>query len=298
MKEESFEIHSPYIKSSSRGIEEMRSKIVRKNVRDDENLLDIKFTDEEKSSSDGMLRQKILNLSRKAVGEEIRRFAEVASREIGEEFERLENRISQKLNNNETSALILEVSKRVGNVEKAFYQEITNQNGNILSVREGLGKDIDRKIEILSQKLKEIEAKLQNIKNITNDENLNILVVEEKLEEKEKSEEDKDEEEEILLDEQEATNYINKKMKSVASLFEKEGVLFKKNVFLSNIKSKEVEDFLNFKEGYEDIEEKDKDLIENILIELMEKLDIDPKEGENIGEFMQRAYRKEYAKMS
>jgi hypothetical protein len=115
---------------------------------------------------------------------------------------------------------------------------------------------------------------------------------------KEVAEIEEDKNEDFILDEEEAKKYINKKMKNVAGLFERDGVLFKKNVFLSNIKNKEVEDFLNFKEGYEDIEDKDKDLIENILIELMENLDIDPKNEEEIGDFLQRAYRKEYAKMS
>jgi hypothetical protein len=243
------------------------------------------------------IRKKILSLSKRAVGEEIRKFAEVASREIGEEFERLENRINKRLNESDNNSFISEVSKRIGNVEKAFYQEMANHNDNILSVREGLGKEIDRKISLLNEKLTEIENKLKNIKSLATEKDLNVLMMAEN-EIKEVAEIEEDKNEDFILDEEEAKKYINKKMKNVAGLFERDGVLFKKNVFLSNIKNKEVEDFLNFKEGYEDIEDKDKDLIEKILIELMENLDIDPKSEEEIGDFLQRAYRKEYAKMS
>lgn len=298
MKDESLEIHSPYIKNSSNGIEEMRKKIANKSHRDEENnLLIVRDSDNDKSSSDSLLRQKILSLSKRAVGEEIRKFAEVASREIGEEFERLENRINKRLNESDNNSFISEVSKRIGNVEKAFYQEMANHNDNILSVREGLGKEIDRKISLLNEKLTEIENKLKNIKSLATEKDLNVLMLAEN-EIKEVAEIEEDKNEDFILDEEEAKKYINKKMKNVAGLFERDGVLFKKNVFLSNIKNKEVEDFLNFKEGYEDIEDKDKDLIENILIELMENLDIDPKSEEEIGDFLQRAYRKEYAKMS
>jgi hypothetical protein len=298
MKDESLEIHSPYIKNSSNGIEEMRKKIANKSHRDEEsNLLIVRDSDNDKSSSDSLLRQKILSLSKRAVGEEIRKFAEVASREIGEEFERLENRINKRLNESDNNSFISEVSKRIGNVEKAFYQEMANHNDNILSVREGLGKEIDRKISLLNEKLTEIENKLKNIKSLATEKDLNVLMMAEN-EIKEVAEIEEDKNEDFILDEEEAKKYINKKMKNVAGLFERDGVLFKKNVFLSNIKNKEVEDFLNFKEGYEDIEDKDKDLIEKILIELMENLDIDPKSEEEIGDFLQRAYRKEYAKMS
>ncbi|MEN9338463.1 MAG: hypothetical protein RI945_188 [Candidatus Parcubacteria bacterium] len=302
MKEESFDIHSPYIKSSSNSIDEMRKKIAMiDSEKVGDNFLSFKTDDEKWNTSDGLLRQKVLNISKKIVGEEIRKFAEVASREISKEFENLEKRIDQKLNNNENSSLILEVSNRVGNVEKAFYQEMSNHSENVSSIRESLGRDIDKKIEILVKKLDDLERKIKELE-INEFQNLNRKTTASEVESVEEIiveevEEEKEEEKNPNLNKEEQLLFINKKMKSLSNLFEKDGVLFKKNTFISKLKSLEAEEFLNFKEGFDDIEENDKEKIENILIDLMENQDIDPKEGESIESFLKRAYAKEYAKM-
>lgn len=73
-------------------------------------------------------------------------------------------------------------------------------------------------------------------------------------------------------------------------------MLFKKNSYVSIIKDLNVEEFLNNKdsEDYRNIDANDKEKAERILTNLMDTLEIDPKENENVDEFLRRAFRVEF----
>lgn len=365
MSHNNFEIHSPYVKNPSKHLEEVRSrfsnerlKIKKESDFNNKNTLSFKSVDLEdsKASSDSLLKRKVFAFSKKIVGEEIRKFAEVASKEISEVLFDLEKKVDDKLANNNNLDAVLEVKNRVDHVEKTLFEEVSTQNENILNINNALEKTIDEKLEFLNQKIEELSFKLEEIKNLdfevaedykniineTSDSDLSKEAFSlnlTKSDELEKEEEDreiiKEEEKEKgseldlnnenkdnfestleilsieglpdLKKERESdlsftlnennvdkNNYVAKKMKNIVKSFEKEGIFFKKNTFISKIKDLSVQDFFNLKEGFTDIPETDKEKIENILVDLMEKVNIDPEEGETIEHFLEKCLALEY----
>lgn len=326
------DIKSPYIKNKTRDFEEIKNRIT-KRANSGQNINSLPLSENSKEVSDDLLERKIEKISKRVVGEEIRRFAEVASSEISSEFTNIENRLEEKI-----SILEEEVS------EKILLQEGT------LSLVEGkLEAKIDTKLEELNFVLSEMEERIKDLEIFslaTEEKDSKKEIVEELvLEEKEedvayslnfnkadKKDSKTKEEKDVKLESPEATivcaevceenldsededggtleceevckvtventleekEYLKKQLDKVRSLFEKNGFLFKKNIFDLKLKNLIVEEFVNNKDSYHDIESKDKERICNILTDLMDTLTIDPKEDETVENFIERAYSKKY----
>lgn len=279
--ENKLDTRSPYIRSSVYGIDNMRNNLVSAN--------------RDKESSDSLLKQKINNISKRVVGEEIKKFAEVASREISQEFDNLEKRLEKNISS--------EINRRVDFVEQNMYEYASLHADNVKS----LSHTIDQKMLILDDKLKDIEEKLKKLSSIQQEDKLILSNSNEESPDVIEVIEIKENNPEIInepifsinIDNTENTEarneYILKNLKMVASMFEKKGVLFKKNIFLTSLKTIDTEKFLNNKEEYTDINENDREKMYDILIDLMDKLNIDPKEDETIEEFLTRSYEREYS---
>lgn len=321
MKENYLDSRSPYIKNNIHGIEKTRKNI-------------LSFTNnEEREASDTLLRQKITNISKKIVGEEIKKFAEVASREISEEFSNLENRITEVVHNS---------------LQKTLNENI-KENVNILGY--DIGKELDTKMQELNSLISDMEIKLENLEYFSKsleeklEENINgnniennstepifkietkrkevsqkeeeVILKEEKVEENnikdkvniiedlkinipiEEEVDETEDYEDIVLSKKdseytEKINYITEKIKSILPRFEKNGFLFKKNTFMTSLKDLYAKDFLNNKEDYKDLDSEDKDKLEEILEDNISELKINPKEKETIENFLKRAYLKKY----
>lgn len=320
MQKDSLDMSSPYIKSNVYGIDKIRKNILSFNG------------EESREPSDSLLRQKISNISKKIVGEEIKKFAEIASKEITNEFETLEKRA--------VDSISINVNKRIDFVEQNLYDNLALQNENISILGIELEKDLNSKLEKINYVYEEMERRIKDLeilsnnpvttvkndksKNKTREEtedpeytlNLSKMVNREKKEEPiieiikevvdstpttidstKKHPVEKTSEEELSntsLDYEEKVSYINEKLKVVLKMFEKNGFLFKKNTFMSSFKDLDVEHFLNKQEDYTDLPEEDKEKMSTILIDLMDTVNINPKETETIGDFLKRAFLKEY----
>ncbi len=309
MKDNYLDSHNPYIKNNIHGIEKTRANILAFS------------TNENKGSSDTLLRQKITNISKKIVGEEIKKFAEVASHEISTEFSNLENRILDNVNN----TLDYKVKENVDFLGRAIGKEldIKLQELNILI------SEIETKVENLDYFSKSLEEKIDKntneykstdnepifkIETIKKDEKKTSLTNEKKQKEEKsidlnqespdtlKEKEDKeiiDTDFSSTLSEDDPlytkkVNYINEKIKAILPKFEKSGFLFKKNTFITSIKNLNTKDFLKNREEYTDLDIEDKDKIEEILNNLKNELNIEPNEEENIGDYLKKCYLKKY----
>lgn len=315
-KEELLDIKSPYIKNNLYGIDDVRERIAKRASGSQEtegvNILYVK-NEFEKGGSDTLLRQKITNVSKKIVGEEIKKFAEVAGREISSEFTNLEKRL-----------------------EKNMYDHFVVQNENLIGTEKELSRKIDSEIIKLNSLIAEMENRIKDLeiysfsnlaeseekKEINHQSNEYAFVLDKKendsktiLEEmrevlnsptsletsikiiEEKKESAISDVEKYYSDTQDRNSeekYINQKMKELCKSFEKSGTLFKKNNFTSKLKYLNTEEFLNDNEELKNIDKNDKEKLTNIIINLMDSLNIDPKEDEMIEIFFQRAYQKEY----
>lgn len=302
MKENYLDSRSPYIKSSIYGIEKDRKNL-------------ISFSNSDKNSSDMLFRQKITNVSKKIVGEEIKKFAEIASKEISEEFANLEKRVKE-------------------DVSRSLHQEISTK---ISEFGYDIGKELDIKIRELNSLISEIDLKLNDleISSKTFNEKIEELIENKKdiiefeepifklnLNEKEHNEENLKKEslmkedinifekEETLSDESGFDNkdisfyaieneketeeeYINRNMHEIISKFERDGFLFKKNTFSSHLKNLQVKEFLNKEKDYANIDKKDRIILEEILNNILEEINIIPEE-ESVEEFLKRAYMIKY----
>ena len=95
---------------------------------------------------------------------------------------------------------------------------------------------------------------------------------------------------------EEEDKYINERLKEISSLFEKTGLLFRKNSYVSKIRDLNVEEFLNNRDSsdYKNIDSNDKEKISKIITDFMDTLEIDPKEDEKIEEFLKRIHRTDF----
>ncbi len=311
MKENYLDSRSPYIKNSIYGIEKTRKNL-------------ISFSSDDKNSSDMLLRQKITNISKKIVGEEIKKFAEIASKEISEEFaslekrvvsdvsmsldEKIENKISRfgydigkELDNKikELNSIISEIDVKLNDLElssKSFNEKIEEfmKNKNILHNNTNEFEEPVFKLNL--NKKEELEKKEEKKENsLIKEEELNIFNNENSLEKIEKY--DPSQEKSNILNDEESEkeeDYIDRNMQELISKFERNGFLFKKNTFSSYLKDLPVKEFLNKGSEYVNIDKKDRTILEEILNDTLKKTNITLKEDETIEEFLKRVYTFNY----
>lgn len=321
MSENKLDVKSPYIKNEVNNFEEIRNRISKRaGSRIENNILSLSSSD--KDVSDNLLEQKIQKIGKRIVGEEIRKFAEVASLEISDEFENIEKRLSQQ----------------VDEIGEDLLDKILLQSENISLIEGKLEEEINSKLGQLNSTLKEMEERIKDLEIFSLRDKKEILTQKSTQENKENNEEEiytlnlsknkteaseiKDEipneeiikcaevcveeinDNEILKCEEvckvtiendpKEKEYSENQLRKVASLFEKNGFLFKTNIFNTKIKDFIVEDFVKNKDEYKDINEADKEKICNILTDLMDTLTIDPEADETVENFIRRAYSKKF----
>ncbi len=309
MEESKMDIQSPYIKSSSSGIDEVRKRIAKRAmtnnlIKTEGEILSFKDT-ETRPESDDLLKQKIFTIGKKIVGEEIKKFAEIAGREIGKEFNEIEERLNENLKSN-TLDLQNNIDKKI---EKFNYniRDLENRIRDLEILSIGTMKKDSQKIEPETQiETEKKEAEKPNIlKNLIEEvkkEEIKNTLEEKKVDEKKERGTNKDIQKYYATVEarEEEEKYILNKIKELTSLFEKTGLLFRKNSYTSTLKDLKMEEFLNKKEDeeYKKIDKNDKEKISEILIDFMDTLNIDPADNEKIDEFLKRAYRIEFQEMN
>ena len=295
IEENKMDIQSPYIKASGSSIEEVRKRIIKRassneSIQNEDRVLSFK-NKEDKPESDDVLKQKVFNISKRIVGEEIKKFAEIASREIGKEFSDIENRINQNVNEN------------IVNLQNELDKKIERFNYNIKDLESRI-----RDLEILSiGTIKKEENRVEkNIlaesekknKEITNQDEIKNVFEEKEIDTKKEKGSKKDVKRYYAAVEvrEEEAKYVSEKVKEISNSFEKSGLLFRKNSYVSKFKELITEEFLNNKEEveYRNIDSGDKEKMYKILTGLMDKLNIDPTEDEKIEDFLKRAYRVEF----
>ena len=310
IEENKMDIQSPYIKNSSNSIEEVRKRITKRattgNLIETEGKV-LSFKNKENMpESDDILKQKISGISRRIVGEEIKRFAEIASREIGKEFKDIEERLNENLKSN-----VLDLQNNIDKKIEKFNYNMKDLESRI------------RDLEILSiSSHKKEEAKIEDKKELkeavvkieTKIENKAPEILKEMKEEIKNTFENKDVNEKKEKGSnkdiqryyasagvrEEEGKYVIEKIKELALSFEKSGLLFRKNSYVSVLKDLEMEEFLNNKDGteYKKIDSDDKEKIYKLLTDLMDNFNMDPDEDEKIEEFLKRVYRVEFQEMN
>ncbi len=124
MTNDYLDVRSPYIKSN-----------IYSSIYDRKNNISLNQENLDRNSSDDFLKQKIYSISKRVVGDEIRKFSEIASREISTEFNNLENRIV------------------------SYTEKVKNE----------LEKDIDKKVEFLGRAIgNELDNKIKDLNNLIN----------------------------------------------------------------------------------------------------------------------------------
>lgn len=327
MHNEKLDIKSPYVRKKEDDTEEARRRIAKRAMNysvEKRNMLSL--SEKSREESDNLLEQKIQKVSKRTVGEEIRKFAEVASTEISDEFERLEKSLDKKI----------EV------LEESIHNNLLLQNENFVISEENLEEKVNFKLFEINSALEQIENRIKDlevfslaessrtekvreereIKNLKEKEeeeegdySLNLSFRSEKSEEEEKEkiekikEEKKEElktevkkQEEIKEDSEDVCEndydkkerYVKERMKKVIEQFEKNGFLFKKNIFLMFLEKLNAKDFLKEDKEIEGVDFKDKERMLDILNDLIDDSKSEPKKDETIKHFLKRVYRKEY----
>lgn len=329
MHNEKLDIKSPYVRKKEDDTEEARRRIAKRAMNYSvEKRNTLSLSEKSREESDNLLEQKIQKVSKRTVGEEIRKFAEVASTEISDEFERLEKSLDKKI----------EV------LEESIHNNLILQNENFVISEENLEEKVNFKLFEINSALEQIENRIKDlevfslaessraeedreeteIKNLKEKEgeedySLNLSSRNEKSEEETKEKIEKIEEEikeepkievkrqeEIKKEKKEETenvsendydkkeSYVKERMKKVIEQFEKNGFLFKKNIFLMFLEKLNAKDFLKEDEEIEGVDFKDKERMLDILNDLIDDSKSEPKKDETIKHFLKRVYRKEY----
>ena len=152
MPNENLDIESPYL----------RKNIYSTNKREGHFVSLDRNLERSRESSDNLWERKITNISKRVVGEEIRRFSEIASHEISEEFNNLESRI-QANTIEQTQSLIETTFKKIeSNLHKDIYDKVdylkesleTNLNSTFQDILSELNKKLED-FEYLSLKINE-----------------------------------------------------------------------------------------------------------------------------------------------
>lgn len=325
MHNEKLDIKSPYVRKKEDDTEEARRRIAKRAMNYSvEKRNTLSLSEKSREESDNLLEQKIQKVSKRTVGEEIRKFAEVASTEISDEFERLEKSLDKKI----------EV------LEESIHNNLLLQNENFVISEENLEEKVNFKLFEINSALEQIENRIKDlevfslaessrtekvreereIKNLKEKEeeedySFNLSFRSEKSEEEEKEkiekikEEKKEElktevkkQEEIKEDSEDVCEndydkkerYVKERMKKVIEQFEKNGFLFKKNIFLMFLEKLNAKDFLKEDKEIEGVDFKDKERMLDILNDLIDNSKSEPKKDETIKHFLKRVYRKEY----
>lgn len=325
MHNEKLDIKSPYVRKKEDDTEEARRRIAKRAMNYSvEKRNTLSLSEKSREESDNLLEQKIQKVSKRTVGEEIRKFAEVASTEISDEFERLEKSLDKKI----------EV------LEESIHNNLLLQNENFVISEENLEEKVNFKLFEINSALEQIENRIKDlevfslaessraeedreeteIKNLKEKEgeedySLNLSSRSEKSEEEtkekiEKIEEEIKEEPKIEVKRQEEIKedsenvcendydkkeiYVKERMKKVIEQFEKNGFLFKKNIFLMFLEKLNAKDFLKEDKEIEGVDFKDKERMLDILNDLIDDSKSEPKKDETIKHFLKRVYRKEY----
>lgn len=327
MHNEKLDIKSPYVRKKEDDTEEARRRIAKRAMNYSvEKRNTLSLSEKSREESDNLLEQKIQKVSKRTVGEEIRKFAEVASTEISDEFERLEKSLDKKI----------EV------LEESIHNNLLLQNENFVISEENLEEKVNFKLFEINSALEQIENRIKDlevfslaessrteenreeteIKNLKEKEeeeegdySLNLSFRSEKSEEEEKEKiekikEEKKEELKTEVKKQEETKedsenvcendydkkerYVKERMKKVIEQFEKNGFLFKKNIFLMFLEKLNAKDFLKEDKEIEGVDFKDKERMLDILNDLIDDSKSEPKKDETIKHFLKRVYRKEY----
>ncbi|MDD3940317.1 MAG: hypothetical protein PHQ01_01930 [Candidatus Pacebacteria bacterium] len=329
MHNEKLDIKSPYVRKKEDDTEEARRRIAKRAMNYSvEKRNTLSLSEKSREESDNLLEQKIQKVSKRTVGEEIRKFAEVASTEISDEFERLEKSLDKKI----------EV------LEESIHNNLILQNENFVISEENLEEKVNFKLFEINSALEQIENRIKDlevfslaessraeedreeteIKNLKEKEgeedySLNLSSRNEKSEEETKEKIEKIEEEikeepkievkrqeEIKKEKKEETenvsendydkkeSYVKERMKKVIEQFEKNGFLFKKNIFLMFLEKLNAKDFLKEDKEIEGVDFKDKERMLDILNDLIDDSKSEPKKDETIKHFLKRVYRKEY----
>lgn len=325
MHNEKLDIKSPYVRKKEDDTEEARRRIAKRAMNYSvEKRNTLSLSEKSREESDNLLEQKIQKVSKRTVGEEIRKFAEVASTEISDEFERLEKSLDKKI----------EV------LEESIHNNLLLQNENFVISEENLEEKVNFKLFEINSALEQIENRIKDlevfslaessrteenreeteIKNLKEKEeeedySFNLSFRSEKSEEEEKEkiekikEEKKEElktevkkQEEIKEDSEDVCEndydkkerYVKERMKKVIEQFEKNGFLFKKNIFLMFLEKLNAKDFLKEDKEIEGVDFKDKERMLDILNDLIDDSKSEPKKDETIKHFLKRVYRKEY----
>lgn len=301
INEAKMDMQSPYIKNPTESIDEVRKRIAKRagseNIANyDHKTLYLK-DDAHRIESDDVLKQKVFNLSKRVVGEEIKKFAEIASREISKELEEIEaklelNMISSIDNmQNDIDKKIEKFNYNIKDLENRIRDLEILSMGTLNRVGDNKKSNDTSKISLPSEVEKEINTEKRDL--IENDLNKNL-----EGEKRKGNMESKDVKMyyHAVEKREEEEKYINAKIKEISISFEKTGLLFRKNSYVSRIKDLKAEDFLNNKDDsdYKNIDPKDKEKIYNTIVALMDSLEIDPKEDESINEFLKRIYRVDF----
>jgi len=150
MPEENLDIKSPYFKHKAYSAHARGENFISL----DQNLEKMKET------SDNLLRRKITNISKRVVGEEIRKFSEIASQEISEEFTNLEERIQ----NNTLRYTKNFLEKNLDHLETAMQKDIYERMD---SLQDNLENSLDTRIRDLNDLLYDIEEKLESFETLS-----------------------------------------------------------------------------------------------------------------------------------
>lgn len=313
IEESKMDIQSPYIKNSSNSIDEVRKRITKRAmtgnpIETEGKVLSFK-NKEDMPESDDVLKQKVTGISKRIVGEEIKRFAEIASREIGKEFNDIEERLNENLKSNvldlqndidkkieKFNFNMKDLESRIRDLEILSISSHKKEEARIEGKKEA--KEIEKAVIKIETK---IENKAPEILKEMKEEIKNTFENQEVNEKKEKGS-NKDVKRYYAAVEvrEEEAKYVLDKIKETSTSFEKSGLLFRKNSYVSILKDLDMEEFLNNKDDveYKKIDADDKEKISKILTDLMDTYNIDPDEGEKIEEFLKRSYRVEFQEMN
>lgn len=152
MYNDKLDIKSPYIKNNNDEMDAVRKRIARRTLDHAEEKRNIlSLSERGREESDDMLQQKIQKVSKRIVGEEIRKFAEVASSEISSEFERLEKSLDRKI-----EAL-----------EEDIHNNLLLQNENLATSEEDIEEKINAKLFEINSVLDQMESRIKDLEVYT-----------------------------------------------------------------------------------------------------------------------------------
>ena len=148
---EAIDIKKPYIKTGLKSIDEVRKKISDRAYKN-EGILDL-----DKKQSDTLLNTKIINITKKIVGEEIKRFADIAGKEISREFENLENKFLKKIEDD----INIYSGNNLNYLEQNLYDHLSIYEENMNRLEISLTEKIESEIKRLYILLEEMETRIK-----------------------------------------------------------------------------------------------------------------------------------------